>query len=319
MSNMRNNIIYKKILLSRSCYSTISNMIESSLDPVAPSHERKSIDFRTYGMEDLLVLGRYEYTFAHQQLPRHSHGYIFEFCLLDEGIQPFTVLDKEYTLRGGEILVIRPFEQHGSGQSPENRGRLYWFQIKIPQNGKSFLNLSREEGKKLADSLYAISDRHFKVNKSLKHYLDRIFKAVERDADLMVLEIRNWALRFLLDVIEGNRNHVSTRVSPLIRGVISSIEHRLYEENISLKEISSLAGLSLSHFKARFKQEVGIAPGNFITLRKIEKAKQRLQTSRLAVTYVAMELGFSSSQYFATTFKRYTGQSPSEYRNKYVQ
>lgn len=316
---MRKNIIYRKILLSRSSYSTISNMIESSLDPVGPSQERRSIDFRDYGMNDLLVLGRYDYTFAHQQLPTHSHGYIFEFCLLDEGIQPFTVLEQEYTLRGGEILVIRPFEQHGSGQSPENRGRLYWFQIRVPRNGESFLNLSAEEAGRLTRSLYAISDRHFKVNKSLKHYLDRIFRAVERKGELMALEVRNWALRFLLDVIEDNRNHASTRISPLMRRVIFYIESQLREENISLAKIAKTAGLSLSHFKARFKQEVGLAPGNFITLRKIEGSKKTLKETDLPVTRVAMEYGFSSSQYFSTTFKRYTGYTPSEYREQCVQ
>jgi AraC-like DNA-binding protein len=316
---MRKSIIYRKILLSRSSYSTISNMIESSLDPVGPSQERRSVDFRDYGMNDLLVLGRYDYTFAHQQLPTHSHGYIFEFCLLDEGIQPFTVLDREYTLRGGEILVIRPFEQHGSGQSPENRGRLYWFQIRVPRNGESFLNLSADEAGLLTRSLYTISDRHFKVKKSLKHYLDHIFKATERKDDLMVLEIRNWALRFLLDVIEDNRNHASTRISPKIRRIISCIESRLNEENINLTQIAEVAGLSLSHFKARFKQEVGLAPGNFITLRKIEGAKKTLIETDLPVTRVAMEYGFSSSQYFSTTFKRYTGCTPSEYREQRVQ
>jgi AraC-like DNA-binding protein len=48
--------------------------------------------------------------------------------------------------------------------------------------------------------------------------------------------------------------------------------------------------------------------------RKIERAKQLLQSGHENVTDVAMQLGFSTPAYFATVFKRYTGQSPHTYR-----
>ncbi len=75
-----------------------------------------------------------------------------------------------------------------------------------------------------------------------------------------------------------------------------------------------MAHLSLSRFKARFKNEVGLPPADFIMRGKIERARQLLAAGDLSVTQIAMRLGFSSTQYFATAFKRHTGKTPSQAR-----
>ena len=95
--------------------------------------------------------------------------------------------------------------------------------------------------------------------------------------------------------------------------VLRHIEGHL-EEPLALPGLAERAGLSLPRFKSRFKQEVGIPPADYVLRCKIEAAKQRLAGSTVSVTDVAFELGFSSSQYFATVFRRYTRQTPGQYR-----
>ena len=73
----------------------------------------------------------------------------------------------------------------------------------------------------------------------------------------------------------------------------------------------AIARLSESRFKTRFKREMGVPPEEFWLRQKIERATVLLKTRN--VTEVAHELGFSSSQYFATVFKRYTRVSPSRF------
>ena len=75
-----------------------------------------------------------------------------------------------------------------------------------------------------------------------------------------------------------------------------------------------VVNLSLSRFKTRFKHEVGVAPGGYIIMRKVEKAKELLGDRDRSITDIAFDLGFSSSQYFATVFKKLIGLTPSEYR-----
>ena len=184
----------------------------------------------------------------------------------------------------------------------------------MPEKDESFLDLNLRESKKLMNALSALSSRHFKGNRFLKIYLDRMFKAYDGDDPLKNLEIRNWALRFLLDLVQDDRRHSDTRISPQVRNVLSFIEDHVHDETICLDKIASVAVLSRSHFKARFNQEVGLAPGTYITSRKIELANEHLKNTELSITDIAMDLGFSTSQYFSTTFKRYTGVTPSRYR-----
>jgi AraC-like DNA-binding protein len=64
-----------------------------------------------------------------------------------------------------------------------------------------------------------------------------------------------------------------------------------------------------------FHQEIGMPPSEYILRKKIELAKEMLLAGA-TVTQTAFELDFSSSQYFATVFKRYTGESPRDFLRK---
>jgi len=94
--------------------------------------------------------------------------------------------------------------------------------------------------------------------------------------------------------------------------VLGHIERHL-DEPIQVQRLAQVARLSESRFKARFKAEIGVPPAEYWLRQKIERASDLLKTRR--VTEVAHELGFSSSQYFATAFKRYTLASPSKFRS----
>jgi len=79
--------------------------------------------------------------------------------------------------------------------------------------------------------------------------------------------------------------------------------------------VAQQVGLSTPRLVERFLQEVGETPGEWRTRRRLEAAKGALQESDTTITEIAFRLGFASSQYFATTFKRHVGLSPSEWRN----
>ncbi|MDD4870064.1 MAG: AraC family transcriptional regulator [Kiritimatiellae bacterium] len=282
---------------------------------VDPSNDRKIVDFRKLGFRDVLVLGRYNYAYAHKPLKKHSHGNMLEICLLDEGTQPYVVEGREYGLKGGDVMLTFPNEVHGSGDNPENRGRLYWMLIRVPGRKERFLNLAPVEGQSLVRGLLAIKSRHFKGHRMLKYYLERIFQAYDSDhSPLRHAEMKNWMVRFLLDVLADAKRLSESRISYSIKRVLDHIHQNLHGEFPSLEELAAMANLSLPRFKARFKQETGISPGNYIMTKKIEEARTLLSTARKPVTDTGLDLGFSSSQYFATVFKRYMGQTPTQFQ-----
>lgn len=281
---------------------------------IDPSNERKIVDFRPWGFQDLTALGRYSYVAAHRPLSRHTHGDMLEFCFLDEGEQPYNVEGQRYLLKGGDVLVTFPHERHGSGRSPLNRGRLYWLLVCVPAKRNRFLDLPVKESRELLDALLSISPRQFRGTRMLKYSLERIFKACDGPESLRRIEIRNWAVRFLLDIVECASRRPKERISPAIRKVLNYIEGHLEDETPPLAEYASMAHLSLSRFKSRFKQEVGTAPGKYLIARKIERAKEMLRDPERTITATALSLGFSTSQHFASTFKRVTGMTPRGFR-----
>ena len=208
-----------------------------------------------------------------------------------------------------------PNEMHGSGSSPLSRGRLYWMLISVPSGRERFLNLSPREGQELVGGLLNIPYRHFKGGPRLKQHLENIFKVHDdRNATLREAGLKNHMLRFLLDVLERAERHARTVISPAIARVQQYIGERIFEESTQIWELAQVAGLSESRFKARFKTETGMSPGSYISVLKIEKAKELLKRNDESVTEIAFRLGFSSSQYFATVFKRLTTMTPQDWR-----
>ncbi len=282
---------------------------------IDPSAQRKIADFRTLGLSDIMVLGRYHYAQARRALSHHTHGDMFEICLLDEGEQPYVVEGRRYLLRGGDLLLVLPNERHGTGPAPENRGRLYWLLIRVPRRGERFLNLPPAVGRSLVDALLRAPQRHFSGRPQLKACLERMFAVFDNpQSPFRIAELQNWALRFVLDVLHDARRHAERPIHAAIRKVQAAVEERLSDEALSVSDLAAVAGLSVSHFKAQFKREVGSAPGNYVTLRRVARAKERLSTSREPVTAIALDTGFRTSQYFATAFKKHTGLTPLAYR-----
>ena len=77
--------------------------------------------------------------------------------------------------------------------------------------------------------------------------------------------------------------------------------------------------MSLMHpeNRARFKAETGYTLHEYLIHRRVEEAHRRLSSTDEDITNIAHNLGFSSSQYFATVFRRETGMTPGEYRDSH--
>ena len=285
---------------------------------IDPSDQRKIADFRKLGFNDMMALGRYQYTRAHETLPPHTHGGMFEICLLDEGEQSYVVEGRHYLLRGGDLLIVLPNERHGTGPAPEKRGRLYWLLIRVPRKNERFLNLPPADSRPLVESLLQIQTRSFCGRPHLKGNLEKIFSVLDSpDTPFRKAELQNLALRFVLDVLQDARKQAHRTIHYAIRNVQAYADAHLTDTSLSIAVLAEVARLSLSHFKAQFKREVGIAPGNYIVLKRIEHAKECLRSTKQPVTEIGFDLGFSSSQYFATAFKKHMGMSPLAYRKKF--
>jgi transcriptional regulator GlxA family with amidase domain len=88
-------------------------------------------------------------------------------------------------------------------------------------------------------------------------------------------------------------------------------------EKISVEDLSLKFAIGRRHFERRFKKATNNKPVEYIQRVKIEAAKKSLESSRKNVNEVMYDVGYSDTKAFRNIFKRITGLSPVEYRNKY--
>lgn len=91
------------------------------------------------------------------------------------------------------------------------------------------------------------------------------------------------------------------------------IQQNLFED-LSIEELAFLSGLSLSSFKRKFKDLYGTSPNKYITCKRLEKAQILLKTSKLSISEIAYDCGFSEVGYFSKVFKNNYHILPSELR-----
>jgi len=87
-----------------------------------------------------------------------------------------------------------------------------------------------------------------------------------------------------------------------------------YQEPIGLDQMSSEACISRYHFLRLFRRAFKRTPHQYLTERRIERAKELLSTSGLTVTDVCFEVGFESLGSFSSLFHKHVGHPPIAYR-----
>ena len=94
------------------------------------------------------------------------------------------------------------------------------------------------------------------------------------------------------------------------------IESKLHEK-ISVEDLSARFAIGRRNFDRRFIKATGNTPLAYAQRVKIESAKRAFETSRKTVNEVMYEVGYADVKAFREVFKKVTGISPLEYRNKY--
>ncbi|MBR5308623.1 MAG: AraC family transcriptional regulator [Clostridia bacterium] len=100
--------------------------------------------------------------------------------------------------------------------------------------------------------------------------------------------------------------------------MVADYMSRYYKTALPISEYAAKCHLSKSRFEHVFKEHMGTTPMDYLFRIRIEAAKNLLESTELRISRIAEEVGFADANYFARVFKKYTGDSPAKYRNKYL-
>ncbi|MBP3254202.1 MAG: helix-turn-helix domain-containing protein [Bacteroidales bacterium] len=151
-----------------------------------------------------------------------------------------------------------------------------------------------------------MSDTLIAYCKSLSPYFDNPSQINEGLLRLKVMEL-------LYNVMDCSKN-IFRQILQLRNPVKTDI-HRIVEQNytspVSLEDLAYLSGRSLSSFKRDFQQIYNTTPAKYIREKRLQKAKELLQSTAMPVSEVAYSLGFENPTHFTHIFKDYFGTAPS--------
>ena len=114
-------------------------------------------------------------------------------------------------------------------------------------------------------------------------------------------------------IFEGQKDHDDDAVKKAQEYIESN-----FKEKITIDQLASMVALSRRNLERRFKKATSNTTAEYIQRVKIEAAKISLESSKENVNEVMYKVGYSDTKAFRNTFKRFTGLSPIEYRNKYT-
>lgn len=89
------------------------------------------------------------------------------------------------------------------------------------------------------------------------------------------------------------------------------------EERITVEDLAGLVAVGRRSFERRFKQATNNSILTYIQRVKVEAAKHSFESSRKNINEVMYDVGYTDTKAFRSTFKKITGLTPVEYRNKY--
>ncbi|OKP94894.1 response regulator [Paenibacillus sp. P46E] len=141
-----------------------------------------------------------------------------------------------------------------------------------------------------------------------------IWKEIDRIPRLDLLE------DYLLSSVDSldTTSEVSEGETAKIRDIIRFTHAHFHEKGFGIHAISEHVKLSETYLCSYFKKQRGQTIKEFITETRLNYGKELLRDHEMKLFEVASRLGFADANYFTTFFKRYSGMTPSEFREKQI-
>jgi two-component system response regulator YesN len=128
-------------------------------------------------------------------------------------------------------------------------------------------------------------------------------------------DIRQW----LNDTIYGVQQFIEEKNTSPYAGLVKTVKKVVknrYAEPLSVPDIAAEVYLSPKQANAIFKREEGLSIFDYLVSFRMERAKILLKETNLTVQGIAEAVGYSNKSHFAIMFRRHTGMTPAEYKNR---
>ncbi|MBS4210480.1 response regulator [Bacillus sp. FJAT-50079] len=160
--------------------------------------------------------------------------------------------------------------------------------------------------------------------------LNEVEGTIDEVFDNPIVEIENNTKYQTIDAVIENlisnlhkiSDYISSRKYGEFKYIVEKakgyINQKYCLSTFSINDVAKYSNMSVSYFSMIFKRETGFTFIDYLTMLRVDKAKYLLKVSNYKTYEISEIVGYNNSTYFSTTFKKYTGYSPSSYRKIHI-
>lgn len=260
-----------------------------------------------------------------------------EFTFVSRGRLPFSCHGRHWELEPGSLAVTRPWQPHRLGSPAIPASRIVWLilDVGVRHPGQSWrwpdwLLLGHDDLARLERVLQEKPQAVWQGTELARDLFEKLATVLANPAsESTTTKLALVVNELLLAVLESvqvygsgsgsgsGENHGSALGPASSRAAVEAFLARLGDDIAypwTLTEMSQACGMGRTQFSAHCLSLTNQSPMQYLLRLRVQEAKDLLYDPSLTVTEIAHRCGFSTSQYFATTFRQVTGMSPSGYR-----
>lgn len=128
-----------------------------------------------------------------------------------------------------------------------------------------------------------------------------------------IIRLKDYTQKMIIECCTAISNITTQKNNPSIQKVCDYVDAHL-QEDISLEQMADYISVSSFYLSKLFKEEKGVTFINFVSDKRLEKARQMLEETDLSIKEITAEVGYNDQNYFSRIFKNKYGVSPKEYR-----
>ena len=260
----------------------------------------------------------------------HRHDFI-EIAYVIEGNGIHVVGDREYEILKGDLFVINYDTPHGffAGKGrgtepvvyncdfmPEFLDSSLFTGIHFQDTASSFLFKSLFPDDCLPTPDLRLRDVQFNEIGDLFDRMYREYKLMQKGCCDM---IRAYLIQLIIKIFRYmDQDTPAAPESRNIELVNKAIEYLRFNFNsdVSLQEMAMKSFISKNYFSRLFKEVTGTSFSDYVQHLRVDQACSLLRQSDMKVVDVASRSGFNDIKFFYEVFKKITGETPGDYRNK---
>ncbi|MDD5599753.1 MAG: AraC family transcriptional regulator, partial [Victivallaceae bacterium] len=251
-------------------------------------------------------------------LPEHVHTTGPEISYVMKGFTQWQLASGLLLEQSGGTLAVMPQNlPHRGVEEVLTPCWLFWYilDLRDPETARKNTPFTIAEMKLIFEVFALESCRVLTISPELARHFSRLLELLRqgRNKPWFSAEMRLVSNQIVLGTVQSLQQHSAAKADLLVTQARDYMRRHL-TGNPAVDDIAAACGLSESQFARRFTREAGITPADCLQRLRIETACRALRESDVSITELAFRLGFATSQYFASVFKRYTGMTPRDWR-----